>query len=401
MTTKAPFPVDKFYGLGSGERIHFNSPLQQELVFIRKLTQHIPPNYLQTVESTLMEVQETIFKKRGKQVKFWCDVFRIHVSYKGKITLHFVELRPCAEGCGFYQLILEWLMRLCALNDCHFCIEGCLEQNCKIVKHYGFHHLVYEEGDDNFGNTEDYGLSSDECKTFDYVSKFRIHHKIHIVGEGNKLILRLIPGEWISAADLNDFYKTQERYYSKLDINQKNNPVLDLLMRDFLYLPSMDSTIAQRTYLDQQKRMALENVERRYGKDYVLDFDHVQESTSYFPGIEHYDVQNIDFNFLDKIVKQGALIPELMMQMYVQNKKRKEVMETWKLAQEKINFLKSKERDTEWLLITLRQQMELGIEPRKEDARGEIILLLNAMLESLGDIQNFLGVMKQKVENLD
>lgn len=342
-STKAPFPVDKFYELDSDEGHCFKSPLQQELEFTNKLTQHIPTDYLQKVESTLNAVHDRIRSPRSMDKTIYlCDVFTITVSHKDKrnIVLHLVELRPCAEGCGFYQLILEWLMKITTiipLPTAMFCIESCLETNSKILDYYGFHAQQNSEWSDSVN----YFLTKDECRTFDY-TKFRIENKINIsskryAGTGLKLKLTLDPDRWISAADLNNFYKTQERFYSKINLRQSDNPILKQLMQNFQtnsrdprlqFNPDLQY-MEKNNYLNQQKQKALFSIRQKYGHDYVLDFDNVQ--TPHFPGLEHINWGDVNYaklvNFFENIIRQGVVIPSEIMKKYERYKQIKEAID--------------------------------------------------------------------------
>lgn len=381
--TSAPIAVHKDYTPLTAERNTFLSPLQQEWEFANTYSTRIPGDYLERLRQALLGAQEKLITETEAEYKFEVatDILYIHIQViKTEIRIKYIKLRPCAEGCQVYQLVLEWFMMLTLLqrpnpigktlrqrpatvtyaNFERFLQEHCLETNEQILVYYGFQREVKRGEINCFVNRE-------QCQTYNYSARFRNQSRVHIeldpLANPPKYTLDLNPAAWITADELNNFHKTQERFINKLRFdesakarglqasmskraidayNSKQDLAIQEAKRAFQtppkYIPRNDANI--QPFFEEEKRNVLQKLRQDYPyqDDYVLDYSLLPPNVKKVPGIENMELRGLSRftdlkKFFQYIIHQKKEIPQDVLEGYLQRLSKDDPIEIATVAQ--------------------------------------------------------------------
>ena len=166
----APIPKDKEYT--EEEQSLFTSLSYQEKQFAEDFGEDIPENYMIVMNDLFDSAHHWVSEARngtGSSKKLIHDkTFKSHMiefslgmlRHESCLFLTKIVIRPCAEGCGFYRLLL-WKLRniVIELDLERLEIASILSHNRQILKRLGFE-IVPRDNGKNF----DAVLSRNELK---------------------------------------------------------------------------------------------------------------------------------------------------------------------------------------------------------------------------------------------
>jgi hypothetical protein len=230
--TNAPYPLLKIF-FDPREKQTFVSPKRMEEDFFpghvdsktkkivnSGLTEDIPVNYLDRFSDFLQVICERIEtlvieqipEQEIPMIELYSDI--LYVEFKilnDNILLNWVAVRQCAEGRGFYNVLLYWMIHcICQYNGLGLEIKDCLDANLKILREKRFD-IVSKQHEKHRNVTQYNAIAThDLCLLLNNLDIWKLRDKIHI--DGKKITL--IPEHYPSAAELNDWDKVQERFFT-------------------------------------------------------------------------------------------------------------------------------------------------------------------------------------------
>ena len=184
----APFPRQKKYHAKTEKT--FGNPEGSEKNFAARLNSSaVPEDYLEEYQGTLDALaawaeDRRIDKEKVDDLNFFesagllnCNadthIMIVKVGFYGnsdgtgkEINLNEIIIRPCAEGHGFYKILLYHLIQLAKRNPkvTEFRVVKCYPENEQILLHYGF---TLEEHYDSY---RDYFMLSSDMEKVTYES---------------------------------------------------------------------------------------------------------------------------------------------------------------------------------------------------------------------------------------
>jgi len=184
----APFPKHKRYHQKTEKT--FGNPEGSEKNFAARLkSSAVPEDYLEEYQGTLdalaawaedrridkEKVDDMSFFESGSLVNCNADthIMIVKVGFYGnsdgtgkEIDLNEIIIRPCAEGHGFYKILLYHLIQLAKRNPkvTEFRVARCYPENEQILLHYGF---TLEE---HYDSHRDYFMLSSDMEKVTYES---------------------------------------------------------------------------------------------------------------------------------------------------------------------------------------------------------------------------------------
>lgn len=117
--------------------------VQLEKYFRKNYGSLVPEGYVQQFTSMLDNLALWITRAKlinGEQTEFVCPIMKGILRIEGHtLNLMLIEIRPCAEGRGFYKRILEALRKACVNNGIMYLrVPAAFERNSQILRHLGF-----------------------------------------------------------------------------------------------------------------------------------------------------------------------------------------------------------------------------------------------------------------------
>jgi len=234
--TDAPYPWIKTF-FDARERQTFVSPQRMEEDFFpghrdtttkqivnSGLTENIPDNYLDRFSDFLTKIDEKIdFLVREQRrvgnrnyehpmVSLYSDVVYVEFTFKGgNILLNWISVRPCAEGSGFYNVVLYWMIHcICKHEGLGLEIKDCLDANVKILEKKNF--TIVSTPHDRHGGVIQHNAvaSHDRCLAMNNVDFWNLRNKIR---EFENSIM-LIPEQYPTATQMNDWGWVQNKFFN-------------------------------------------------------------------------------------------------------------------------------------------------------------------------------------------
>ena len=145
----APVPHTTEYHADT--RKFFGSPDDVEDIYTSTAGRKIPGSYLDDFQAMLRELRDWVVVKRGPAsaanavsdtFSKRTSVFRIIMEhFKSEFKINYVCVRPCAEGHGFYKVVLYQILaslRNDTRKSSFLKISECLPENSAILTKYGF-----------------------------------------------------------------------------------------------------------------------------------------------------------------------------------------------------------------------------------------------------------------------
>ena len=226
--TDAPYPLIKTF-FDPREKQTFVSPKKMEEDFFpghidpttkqlisSGLTEYIPADYLDRFSLFLQIIRKNIDslvkKQNSDMIELYCDIMYVEFKIlKNNIILNWVAVRPCAEGRGFYSVLLYWMIHcICRHRGLRLEIKDCLDTNLKILreKQFDIVSIQHELHEDviQYNAIATYHL----CLQLNDTDTWKLSDKIRVDGEN----ITLNPDQYPSAAELNDWDKLQERFFT-------------------------------------------------------------------------------------------------------------------------------------------------------------------------------------------
>jgi hypothetical protein len=142
-TLDAPIPAGRKYT--SNEKLVFESVEKAEEDFVEYMgSEDIPEDYLAVLAqdfSKLFNWMMTTPTPGSSKVYRWVTtpVILVNVEMSANtLAIPVVHTRPCAEGHGFYKVLLFLLISMAKMKFARLEIKGCLQNNTNILTGWGF-----------------------------------------------------------------------------------------------------------------------------------------------------------------------------------------------------------------------------------------------------------------------
>ena len=125
-----------------------SNPSNTELRFSSRYGEYIPPNYLDLFEKDMGFLYQILYNHQDR----YTFTLETHIFFvkmmidktARKIILKEVFLRPCAEGHGFFKIILFHITRCCIRLNCDMFVESPFKATSAILKSCFPHELIEE-----------------------------------------------------------------------------------------------------------------------------------------------------------------------------------------------------------------------------------------------------------------
>jgi len=158
-----------------------------------------------------------------------CEIMDAWVDYNWdnrRFVLYWIRNRPCAEGMGFYNVILYWFVHIAAqCPNVGVEINDCLSVNQVIMKNKGWHEEKEFDSRPDFNRDKyHYFLTSAECAAQDSLDFWKIQNKV--LSYGNTAI-ELNPAQFDRSDKLNDYGHVENKFY-------RNDRAYDLHVNHFV-----------------------------------------------------------------------------------------------------------------------------------------------------------------------
>lgn len=306
----APFPRQKRYHAKTEKT--FGNPEGSERNFAARMNSPaVPEDYLAEYQGTLdalsawaearrvdkEKVDDLNFFESAGLLHFGADthIMIVKVGFYGnsdgtgkEIDLNEINIRPCAEGHGFYKILLYHLIQLAKLNPkvTEFRVAKCYPENEQILLHYGF---TLEE---DYNSYRDYFmLSSDmEKVTYESWNMGRL-----LLPEEAPGAVRVNPAALPTAEMLNS-----EAYVQRYAVDKDHDAAVEAMRAEYKDEPSgtrkrkttMDDCMLRTKTTNESLRTILQSLETRLARLEVRGSTNV-----YSRGARHSYVANMPSSY--------------------------------------------------------------------------------------------------------
>ena len=113
------------------------SPLNAENLFAETHGKNIPMHYLDLFQHDMLKICMAIGNDTPRVFSMTTEIFNIMMyvdKTKKIIMLKAIFLRPCAEGYGFFRVILFQLAQCCIWYECDFYVENPFESTRRVMQ---------------------------------------------------------------------------------------------------------------------------------------------------------------------------------------------------------------------------------------------------------------------------
>ena len=267
----APFPRQKKYHAKTEKT--FGNPEGSEKNFAARLNSSaVPEDYLEEYQGTLDALaawaeDRRIDKEKVDDLNFFesagllnCNadthIMIVKVGFYGnsdgtgkEINLNEIIIRPCAEGHGFYKILLYHLIQLAKRNPkvTEFRVARCYPENEQILLHYGF---TLEE---HYDSHRDYFMLSSDMEKVTYESW---NMGKLLLPEETPGAVRVNPAALPTAEMLNS-----EAYVERYAVDKDHDAAVDAMRGE-----SKTETRKRKTTMDRCLQSIVQSLESRLAR---------------------------------------------------------------------------------------------------------------------------------------
>jgi len=267
----APFPRQKKYHAKTEKT--FGNPEGSEKNFAARLNSSaVPEDYLEEYQGTLDALaawaeDRRIDKEKVDDLNFFesagllnCNadthIMIVKVGFYGnsdgtgkEIDLNEIIIRPCAEGHGFYKILLYHLIQLAKRNPkvTEFRVARCYPENEQILLHYGF---TLEE---HYDSHRDYFMLSSDMEKVTYESW---NMGKLLLPEETPGAVRVNPAALPTAEMLNS-----EAYVERYAVDKDHDAAVDAMRGE-----SKTETRKRKTTMDRCLQSIVQSLESRLAR---------------------------------------------------------------------------------------------------------------------------------------